>query len=124
MRDTKSKSINCLFLLFLRIFVVTATNVSYGQDTNASLSGTVLDPSNAAVPNARLTLTNSATGFASTFVSDAAGSSPFAISLQAITNWKRLPPDFSQRFKMASSFPLTRPLVWTFTSTLAVRRTP
>ena len=48
-------------------------NLSFGQDTNASLSGTVTDPSSAAIPGAKLTLTNDATGFQSNFVSDAAG---------------------------------------------------
>jgi hypothetical protein len=45
----------------------------FGQDTNASLGGTVTDPSGAVIPGAKLTLVNSATGFQVSFESDAAG---------------------------------------------------
>lgn len=50
---------------------------SYGQDTNASLSGTVTDQNNSAIPGAKLTLTNLTTGFTSSFVSDANGEFSF-----------------------------------------------
>jgi hypothetical protein len=67
----------CLPLALLGVFLMAVTNLSYGQDTNASLSGTVSDPSGAAIPGAKLTLTNEATGFQSNFVSDATGEYSF-----------------------------------------------
>ncbi len=66
-----------LVLALLGVFLLAVTHLSFGQDTNASLSGTVSDPSGAAIPGAKLTLTNQATGFQSTFVSDAAGEYSF-----------------------------------------------
>jgi Carboxypeptidase regulatory-like domain len=53
------------------------TVCGYGQDTNASLSGSVLDPSGAAIPGTKLVLTNAATGFESTFVSNSGGEFTF-----------------------------------------------
>lgn len=72
-----------LFAL-LGIFLLAVTTQAFGQDTNASLSGTVTDPSNAAIPGAKLTLTNEATGFQVNFVSDATG----AYSFQNLTPGK------------------------------------
>ncbi|HEY1985305.1 MAG TPA: carboxypeptidase-like regulatory domain-containing protein [Terracidiphilus sp.] len=66
-----------LLLALLGVFLMAMTNLSYGQDTNASLSGTVSDPSGAAIPGAKLTLTNEATGFQSNFVSDGSGEYSF-----------------------------------------------
>jgi hypothetical protein len=63
----------CLFLTLVGIFPLTAIHPAFGQDTNATLSGTVEDPSNAVIPGATLTLVNEATGFKSTFVSAAGG---------------------------------------------------
>ena len=51
-----------LMLALLGVFLMAVTQRSFGQDTNASLSGTVTDPSGAAIPGAKLTLTNEATG--------------------------------------------------------------
>ncbi|HVJ08417.1 MAG TPA: carboxypeptidase-like regulatory domain-containing protein [Acidisarcina sp.] len=73
---TNSKVMSCLLLLFLGMCLLTASQ-SYGQSTNASLSGTVTDPSNAAIPDAKLSLTNAATGFTSNYVSDGAGQYTF-----------------------------------------------
>ncbi len=53
------------------------TLCSYGQDTNASLSGTAKDPTSAAVPGAALTLTNEATGFQLKSITDTAGEFTF-----------------------------------------------
>jgi len=64
-------------LTFLGILLFAGSHKSPGQDTNASLSGTVTDPSNAAIPGAKLTLTNEATGFQSNFVSDSEGAYSF-----------------------------------------------
>ena len=64
-------------LAFLGILLLAGSHSSFGQDTNASLSGTVTDPSNAAIPGAKLTLTNEATSFQSNFVSDSEGAFTF-----------------------------------------------
>ncbi len=66
-----------LLLALLGVFLWAGTSVTFAQDTNASLSGTVADPSGAAVPGAKLTLTNEATGFQSEFVSDGTGGYSF-----------------------------------------------
>jgi len=67
----------CLFLTLVGIFPLTAIHPAFGQDTNASLSGTVMDPSNAVVPGAKLTLVNESSGFQSVDVSDSAGEYTF-----------------------------------------------
>ena len=72
-----SKGIWRLFPAILGVLLFAATLRGFGQDINASLSGTVSDPSGAAIPGAKLTLTNEATGFQSIFVSDAAGEYTF-----------------------------------------------
>ncbi len=66
-----------LLLALLGVFVLVAGSKSYGQDTNAALSGTVADQSNAVIPGAKLTLTNQATGFQTNFVSDQTGEFTF-----------------------------------------------
>jgi hypothetical protein len=64
-------------LALFALISLAVTNISYGQDTNASLSGTVLDQANATIPNAKLSLTNEATGFTSNFVSNGEGEYTF-----------------------------------------------
>jgi hypothetical protein len=64
-----------LGLLGFSLFI--AAGASYAQDTNASLSGTVSDPTSAAIPGANLTLINEATGFESKFISDSSGEYTF-----------------------------------------------
>ena len=71
------KTKNCLLLALLVLISLAVTNFSYGQDTNASLSGTVMDQNGAIVPNAKLTLTYQSTGFISTFVSSSEGEYTF-----------------------------------------------
>src|SRR5215831_14173311 len=66
-----------LLLVLLGVLFIAGTNQSFGQDTNASLSGTVTDPSGAVIPGAKLTLTNEATAFQSTYLSDEAGAYNF-----------------------------------------------
>jgi len=66
-----------LLLGLLGLFLLAVTNLSYGQDTNASLSGTVTDPSGAAIPGAKMSVTNEATGFTASFISDAGGEYSF-----------------------------------------------
>ncbi|MFZ0663420.1 MAG: carboxypeptidase-like regulatory domain-containing protein [Acidobacteriaceae bacterium] len=55
----------------LALFAV--AGLSYGQNTDASLSGTVTDTTNAAIPGATLTLTNEATGVSRAAKTDSAG---------------------------------------------------
>lgn len=61
------------FLLCAMLLLLTAGSVSYAQDTNATLGGSVTDPTGAAIPAAKLTLTNNATGFSTTLNSDSSG---------------------------------------------------
>jgi hypothetical protein len=56
-----SFGLSCLLVLCLGLFAFGAS--ARAQDLNATLSGTVMDPSGAAVADAELTLTNRATGF-------------------------------------------------------------
>src|ERR1035437_6182748 len=77
MRIRLLRTTNCLLLALLAVFMLTATNRSYGQDINATLSGTVTDPSGAVIPGAKLTLVNEATGFQSSYVSDSGGEYSF-----------------------------------------------
>src|SRR5690242_20597170 len=55
----------------LALFVV--AGLSYGQNNDASLSGTVTDTTGAAIPDANLTLTNTATGVSRTAKTDSSG---------------------------------------------------
>jgi hypothetical protein len=77
MRDNLSRITRYLRMAVLGAFLLSVTNLSFGQDTNASLSGTVTDPSNAAIPGAKLTITNQATGFEANGESDAQGEYTF-----------------------------------------------
>ncbi|WP_263359046.1 carboxypeptidase regulatory-like domain-containing protein [Acidicapsa ligni] len=77
MRNTFTRVARCLNVALLGIFLLAVTNLSYGQDTNASLSGTVTDPSGAAIPGAKLTLKNAATSFQQSFESDGTGEYTF-----------------------------------------------
>jgi len=77
MRRTNTLLRHSRMLVFLGIILSAVTNMSFGQDTNASLTGTVTDPSGAAIPNAKLTITNEATAFQSAAVSDSAGEYSF-----------------------------------------------
>jgi hypothetical protein len=77
MANEARKMTRCLSLALLGVFLITAHHQGFGQDTNATLSGTVTDPSNAVIPAASLTLVNEATGFKSVFTSDAAGDYTF-----------------------------------------------
>ncbi len=76
MTKRMSKVMSCL-VVFLGIGLLAVASRSYGQDTNASLTGTVTDQTSAAIPDAKLSLSNAATGFTSTFTSDGAGQFTF-----------------------------------------------
>ncbi|HEX5235791.1 MAG TPA: carboxypeptidase-like regulatory domain-containing protein [Silvibacterium sp.] len=61
------------FVLYAALALFAVMGLCHGQDTSASLNGTVTDPSNAAIPGATLVLTNEATGFSQTLKSDSSG---------------------------------------------------
>ena len=65
----RSKSLKYLPLLFLVLFLMPA--VSFAQ--NATLVGTVTDPSGAVMPNVNVTVTNPATGWTRTFPTNDSG---------------------------------------------------
>ena len=69
----QKKNFFVVLCLMCAMLFLAATGVGFAQDINASLSGTVTDPSGAAIPNAQLVLTNDATGAKSTFISNGAG---------------------------------------------------
>jgi Carboxypeptidase regulatory-like domain len=77
MTNQARKAIRSLFLAILGLFLLTAGQQGFSQDTNATLSGTVTDPSGAIIPGATLSLVNVATGFKSSFISDASGAYTF-----------------------------------------------
>jgi hypothetical protein len=60
-----------VFLFFGALLVVHAC--AYGQNVNGSIVGTITDPSNAAVPDADVTITNANTGVAQTIRTDSNG---------------------------------------------------
>ena len=59
--------------LCMTVGLFAVVGLCHGQNTSASLSGTVSDTSGAAIANATLTLTNEATGFSVTVKSDSSG---------------------------------------------------
>jgi hypothetical protein len=73
MRGSFSKISGYLLTSLLVIFLLAVNQQSFGQDVNASLEGTVVDPNGAAVPGAKMTLTNEANGAQLNFTTDAAG---------------------------------------------------
>lgn len=67
-----------VWLALLGMFLLAVTTSSgFAQSTNASLTGTISDPTGAVILGAKLTLTNIATGFQVNFVSDASGEFSF-----------------------------------------------
>src|SRR4051812_35449560 len=65
MKLRKSAQSICAFLLF--------TACLFGQTVSSSITGTVLDPANAVVPNAAVTLTDENTGSVRTGTTDSSG---------------------------------------------------
>ena len=62
-----------LYLGIMSLVLLAVSRPGLAQDVNASLSGTVTDPSGAAIPGAKLVLTNKANSTQQTFESDTAG---------------------------------------------------
>jgi hypothetical protein len=73
MRGSLSAARTCLSVVIFGMCLLALNQQGAGQDVNASLEGTVLDPNGAVVPSAKLTLTNSSSGIQLNFVTDAAG---------------------------------------------------
>ena len=71
-RVRKCLGVNALIAMFFAAAV-------YGQQTTASLRGTVADPSGARVPFAKVTATQAETGYSRATASDAAGSYVFVL---------------------------------------------
>lgn len=69
------KTVSLSFLLFLAAPALWAQ----GELANARLSGTVLDPGEAAVPGAKVTLVNAATGFTRQFTTGIDGQYTFTL---------------------------------------------
>ena len=71
--DSRALSVLTLALSFLLL-----AWPCYGQIVNATLSGTVSDPTGASIPDASVTATNVATGVAAKTTTDSAGNYHFA----------------------------------------------
>src|SRR5690348_10042654 len=62
------------FIVLLMCLVwVAASSFSWGQTTTASIAGTVTDPTQAVIPNATVTATNTSTGVVNTTKTDSSG---------------------------------------------------
>ena len=68
-----SRARGFVFLALMALILLVLSRPGLAQDVNASLAGTVTDPSGAAIPGATLTLTNKANGSKQSFESDGAG---------------------------------------------------
>src|SRR5688500_20059763 len=70
-----------LWLMFSIACCVVVSSIGYGQVINATLSGTVSDPSGALIPGAEVAATNTGTGVVTTAVTNESGAYRFG-SLQ------------------------------------------
>src|ERR1044072_6168911 len=59
--------------ILLAIVTLLAVSLAFAQSDNANVGGVVTDPSGSAVPNAKITLTNQATGQARTATTNESG---------------------------------------------------
>src|ERR1700722_12334395 len=84
----------CVSAVVLGMVLFVLPQQGFGQDVNASLEGTVADPNGAAIPSAKMTRTNEATGAQLNFVTDAAGE----------YNFRNLTPGIYDLTVTASSF--------------------
>ena len=64
-------------LSFLLLVLVCAVSLAWAQGTTSRVVGVVSDPSGAVIPNAKVTLTNEATGVSFTSTTTAAGTYVF-----------------------------------------------
>ena len=77
MRGSLSKASTYLWAVLLGIFLLAVNQQSFGQDVNASLSGSVTDSSGAVIPGAKLTLVNENSGARLDFQTSADGEYKF-----------------------------------------------
>ncbi len=77
MRGSSSKTSAYLWTVILGMFLLAVNQQSFGQDVNASLSGSVTDASGAVIPGAKLTLTNESSGAQQNFQTDSGGEYKF-----------------------------------------------
>src|ERR1700738_153623 len=77
MRGSFCKISAYLWTVILGMFLLAVNQKSFGQDVNASLSGSVTDPSGAIIPGAKLTLTNENSGAQQNFQTDSGGEYKF-----------------------------------------------
>src|SRR5256714_2678380 len=75
---TEGSNWNRVAMCCARIAILVVFTASAGAQDNASLTGTVIDPSGAAVVNASITITNVATGQVRNTVSNSSGDFLFA----------------------------------------------
>ena len=77
--NMSSRPVRLLFFTLTLAFALGGANVAFGkaQAVNASLNGTILDPSSAPVPSALITLSNPRTGFARQFTTNESGQYTF-----------------------------------------------
>jgi Carboxypeptidase regulatory-like domain len=73
MRGILGKASTSFLTVVLGTFLLAVNHRSFGQDVNASLSGSVTDPSGAVIPGAKLTLINTGSGTQQNFQTDASG---------------------------------------------------
>jgi carboxypeptidase family protein len=71
--DRTTAAIRTMGLLPLTLSFLLSASLAHGQIVNASLYGTVTDPTGAAVPEASVTATNTSTGIATRTTSDPTG---------------------------------------------------
>jgi Carboxypeptidase regulatory-like domain len=82
MRGSASRTSAYLWTVILGLFLLAVNQQGFGQDVNASLSGSVTDASGAVIPGAKLTLTNESSGAQQNFQTDSGGE----------YNFRNLPP--------------------------------
>jgi len=94
MRGSFSKARTCLSAVIVGMFLLAFNPQSFGQDVNASLSGSVTDPSGAVIPGAKLTLTNETSGVQLNYQTDAGGEYNFRNLTPAIYDLSVTAPAF------------------------------
>src|SRR5437867_3895152 len=85
-------------LLFLStILLLTSTAQAFGQSSNATVSGTVIDTTNAVLPGVSVTATNNGTGVVTTVLSNESGVYNFASLLPGVYKVSAELPGFQTR---------------------------
>src|SRR5438552_13795188 len=85
-------------LIFLStILLLTSTAQTFGQSSNATVSGTVIDTTNAVLPGVSVTATNNGTGVVTTVLSNESGVYNFASLLPGVYKVSAELPGFQTR---------------------------